>query len=116
MGRLYPEAFPLCELRNESERRVVEALLDYTDDGWIIMPSVRIGIEPPVEVDVVVAHPEHGFAVVEVKGWTNPTYEVVVVATDQWPAYEAVLYVALSRAVHALIVCGPRALGDRLGL
>ena len=69
------ETFSIRNLKNESEKRVVEALLDYTDDSWIIMPSVRIGVEPPVEVDVVVAHLEHGFAVVEVKGWTNPTIE-----------------------------------------
>ena len=78
MGQLHPETFQLRTLKNESERRVVEALLDYTDDRWIIMPSVRIGNEPPVEVDVVVAHPDHGFAVVEVKGWTNPTIQNTV--------------------------------------
>ena len=41
MGQLHPETFPLRNLKNESERRVVEAPLDYTDDSWIIMPSVR---------------------------------------------------------------------------
>ena len=73
MGQLHPDTFSLRHLKNESERRVVEALLDYTDERWIILPSVVIGDEPPVEVDVVVAHPEHGFAVIEIKGWTNPT-------------------------------------------
>jgi len=43
-------------------------------------------------------------------------YDAVIVATNQWPLNESVLYVALSRAVHALIVCGPRTLADRLGL
>lgn len=71
MGRLHPEHFPLRDL-DFHECQVVEALRDFTDDEWIIMPTVMLGGEPPAEIDVVVAHPEHGFAVLEVKGWRNP--------------------------------------------
>ena len=69
MGRLHPENFPLASL-NASEARVVEALLEYTDSSWIIMPTVRIAEIPPVEIDIVIAHPAHGVGIIEVKGYT----------------------------------------------
>lgn len=68
MGRLHPANFPLNSL-DVSERRVVEALLEYTDHAWIVMPDVRIGEQPPVQIDIVVAHPAFGVAVIEVKGY-----------------------------------------------
>jgi hypothetical protein len=69
MGRLHPTNFPMTSL-NESEARVVEALIEYTDSGWIIMPTVRIAESPPAEIDIVVAHPAHGVGIIEVKGYT----------------------------------------------
>jgi len=69
LGRLHPEHFRIRDL-DEAEARVVEALLECTDDNWIIMPTVRDGTEkPPVEIDIVVAHPGHGVAIIEVKGY-----------------------------------------------
>jgi hypothetical protein len=69
MGRLHPANFPMTTL-TESEARVVDALVEYTDSAWIIMPTVRIAEEPPAEIDIVVAHPAHGVGVIEVKGYT----------------------------------------------
>jgi len=69
MGRLHPPNFSMTSI-NESEARVVEALVEYTDSKWIIMPTVRIAESPPVEIDIVVAHPTHGVGIIEVKGYT----------------------------------------------
>lgn len=68
MGRLHPADFPLHKL-NPSEKLVVDALIEFTDNNWIIMPSVRIDEQPPVEIDTVVAHPAFGVGIVEVKGY-----------------------------------------------
>jgi hypothetical protein len=68
MGRLHPKTFPLASL-NASEARVVEALLDYLDNEWLVMPTVRIAVTPPVEIDIVIAHPAHGVGIIEVKGY-----------------------------------------------
>jgi len=68
MGRLHPPDFPLRSL-DDSERRLAESLIEYTDSTWLIMPTVRIGDQPPVEIDMVVAHHEHGIGVIEVKGY-----------------------------------------------
>lgn len=69
MGRLHPADFRLDRLE-PSEKSVVEALIDFTDNNWIVMPSVRIDEQSAVEIDVVVAHPAFGVGIVEVKGYT----------------------------------------------
>ena len=71
MGRLHPYDFSLREI-DAFEQRVVESLVEYTDDEWIIMPRVMIGGDRTYEIDVVCAHPSLGFCVLEVKGWRNP--------------------------------------------
>lgn len=68
MGRLHPGDFPIGSLR-ESESRVVEALVEYLDDQWVVMPTVRLGASPPIEIDVVIAHRDHGVGIIEVKGY-----------------------------------------------
>lgn len=68
MGRLHPADFPLHKL-NDSEKRVTEALIEFTDNNWIVMPAVRIDEDPPIEIDNVVAHPAYGIGIVEVKGY-----------------------------------------------
>jgi len=68
MGRLHPADFPLNSL-DDSERMVVEALIEFTDNSWIVMPTVRLAEKPPVEIDIVVAHPAFGVGIVEVKGF-----------------------------------------------
>lgn len=68
MGRLHPDDFPLATL-DDGERMLVEALLEHTRSDWIIMPTVRIGNQPPVEIDVVVAHPSHGVGMIETKSY-----------------------------------------------
>lgn len=67
MGRLHPADFPLP--RDSAESRVIEALIDDTDNDWIVMPNVRIAEDPPAEIDIVIAHPTFGVAVIEVKGY-----------------------------------------------
>ncbi|MGQ0831439.1 MAG: ATP-binding domain-containing protein [Microthrixaceae bacterium] len=42
MGRLVPDDFPLSSLRNDAERRVVEAFRDGLTDGWLILPDVGL--------------------------------------------------------------------------
>lgn len=69
MGTLLPEDFPLASLKNDAERMVVEALCDRLNDSWVVLPSVGLSDgDRDREIDVVVAHPRDGVAVVEVKG------------------------------------------------
>lgn len=68
MGRLHPADFPLHRLC-PSEKVVVDALIEFTDHSWIVMPTVRLAEQPPVEIDIVVAHPAYGVGIVEVKGF-----------------------------------------------
>mgnify|MGYP003327757626 CR=1 FL=1 len=68
VGRLIPEHFDLSTIE-PSERRVVESLVAGTDPAWLVMPHVQFydnGADG--EADVVVAHPNHGAVVIEVKG------------------------------------------------
>lgn len=69
MGILLPADFPLSNLKNDAERQVVEALRDQLTDGWVVIPNVHLS-EPnrDFEIDVVIAHPRDGIAVIEVKG------------------------------------------------
>jgi len=69
MGILVPAEFPLASLKNDAERLVVDTLVDRLTDGWLVLPSVGISDgERNREIDVVVAHPRDGIAVIEVKG------------------------------------------------
>lgn len=68
MGLLIPPDFALSGL-NDSERRVVEALIDGTTDGWHILPDVGIETRRSYQLDVVIAHPRDGVALIEVKGY-----------------------------------------------
>jgi hypothetical protein len=68
MGRLHPVDFPLRSL-DDGERRLAEALIEYTDSSWIVMPTVMIDDDPPVEIDMVLAHPIHGVGIIEVKSY-----------------------------------------------
>ncbi|QYG95202.1 AAA family ATPase [Iamia sp. SCSIO 61187] len=69
MGVLVPEDFDLSTLRNEAERRVVEALRDGLTDGWLVIPHVPLSLtDRDREIDVVVVHPGFGVAALEVKG------------------------------------------------
>jgi hypothetical protein len=68
MGLLIPPDFALSGL-DDSERRVVEALIDGTTDGWHILPNVGIESRRSYQLDVVIAHPRDGVALIEVKGY-----------------------------------------------
>ena len=74
MGRLHPYNFSLREV-DAFEQRVIESLIEYTDDEWLIMPKVMIGGDRTYEIDVVCAHPSFGFCILEVKGWNSPRIE-----------------------------------------
>lgn len=77
MPKLYPEAFPV-ELRSDragaAEYAVYEALADELGDGWLVIHRVRWQDRPEQgrahdgETDFVIAHPERGMLVLEVKG------------------------------------------------
>ncbi|MFZ9629654.1 MAG: UvrD-helicase domain-containing protein [Ilumatobacteraceae bacterium] len=68
MGILIPEDFPMSQLRNEEERRVVGALCDQLSDGWLVMPDVGLTGKRDRQADIVIAHRHEGVVVIEVKG------------------------------------------------
>jgi Nuclease-related domain/AAA domain len=68
VGLVVPEDFPLATLANGEERAVVEALRDQLSDDWLVLPDVGIAGERDSQMDVVIAHPQRGVAVIEVKG------------------------------------------------
>ena len=70
MGRLHPAHFPLERIKDRAERTMITALLDGTDNHWVVMPDVHIAEDPPAQIDIVLAHPVYGVAVIEVKGYT----------------------------------------------
>lgn len=68
MGILVPDDFPLSQLRNDEERRVVEALRDGLTDGWLIIPDVALLDWRDRQIDIVLVHQHEGVVVIEVKG------------------------------------------------
>jgi hypothetical protein len=70
MGLIIPEDFPLSHLRNDAERRVVEAFRDQLNDGWLIVPSLSLWAKDrgDYELDIVLIHQDFGIANIEVKG------------------------------------------------
>jgi len=68
MGILVPDDFPLSHLKNDEERRVVEALRDGLSDGWLIMPDIGLRDWRDRQIDIVLVHQEEGVVVIEVKG------------------------------------------------
>ena len=69
MGLLVPEDFPLRSLANDEERAVVEAFRDHLSDDWVVLPDVALVAKSrDHQIDVVLAHPREGVAVIEVKG------------------------------------------------
>ena len=67
MGILVPPNFPMSSLANEAERRVVELLCDRLTDTWMVIPDVGLLSQRDHQIDIVIAHPRDGVAVVEVK-------------------------------------------------
>lgn len=69
MGVLVPEDFDVASLRNEEERRVVDACVHGLSDGWLVLPSVglKVGTRDR-ELDIVLVHEGFGVVVIEVKG------------------------------------------------
>jgi hypothetical protein len=70
MGLIIPEDFPLSQLRNEAERRVVEIFRDQLNDGWLIVPGLSLWAKNrgDYELDVILIHRDFGVADIEVKG------------------------------------------------
>lgn len=68
MGCLVPEDFALDQLKNDAERRVVRELVEQLTDDWLVMPDVALTGQRDRQIDVVLAHPREGIAIVEVKG------------------------------------------------
>ena len=68
MGILVPDDFPLSQLKNDEERRVVEAFRDGLSDGWVILPDVGIHNWRDFQMDIVLVHQDEGVVVIEVKG------------------------------------------------
>ena len=79
---MVPAEFPMSSLKNDAERVVVQTLVDRLTDGWLVLPSVGLSDDDrDREIDVVVAHPRDGIAVVEVKAH-RPT-----IRDGLWHAY-----------------------------
>ena len=68
MGILVPDDFPLSQLKNDEERRVVEAFRDGLSDGWVILPDVGVHGWRDFQMDIVLVHQDEGVVVIEVKG------------------------------------------------
>ena len=69
VGLLVPDDLSLRALANDEEREVVEALRDRLSDDWVVMPDVGLVRDHrDHQLDVVLAHPHEGVAVIEVKG------------------------------------------------
>jgi len=78
MTELLRTAAAARKVRNEAEQAVVAALLDQLGDGWYVIPQVAFdgerhydGTRAEYEIDVVLAHRDHGFGIVETKGYTS---------------------------------------------
>jgi superfamily I DNA/RNA helicase len=77
MARIYPDRFPESlagERSAQSERAVYDALAGELPDGYVVIHRAR-WLDPPAsgpprdgECDFIVAHPDHGMLVIEVKG------------------------------------------------
>jgi hypothetical protein len=68
VGLLIPSDFDV-ETLESSERRVITALADGTDDAWLILPTVPfVDRGRDGEADVVLLNPTYGAVVLEVKG------------------------------------------------
>ncbi len=65
MARLVPEDYPLDEIASDTERAVVEALLDLADSWFIIPTVVDYGVDR--ELDIVLLHPAMGVVLVEIR-------------------------------------------------
>lgn len=68
MAVLVPADFPMTELANDAERRVVEALRDGLSDSWFVLPDVAFRSDRDHQLDVVLLHEGFGIIDVEVKG------------------------------------------------
>jgi len=60
---------------DEAEQATVDALLSQLSDGWYVIPRVEFDLDGTgpsgqreFEIDCVLAHEQHGFAIVETKG------------------------------------------------
>ncbi len=81
-------AFGLCSgsLKTPTERLVVSALCDQLNDSWYVIPAVELsGTDRDYEIDVVIAHPRDGIAVIEVKGHQPE------IKSGQWYAHGSVM-------------------------
>src|SRR5437867_13276408 len=73
VARMVP--FPMLPTDSSAERRLYEGFLEQLDDAYVVYHSVDwvlAGLGGPAEgeADFVIAHPDDGILVVEVKGGT----------------------------------------------
>lgn len=68
MGILVPSNFDLRDIKNNDERRVINALCEQLNDGWLIFPNVRFLSGRDHEIDAVLIHEQQGIVHLEVKG------------------------------------------------
>ena len=72
MARMVP--FPMLPTDSAAERRLYEGFLEQLEDAYVVFHSVdwvlggRRGTPEQGEADFVIAHPEDGLLVLEVKG------------------------------------------------
>jgi Nuclease-related domain len=94
MARFYPASFPeeLKTGRNTAEYAVFEALLDELPDDYLVIHRLRWLAQPGQgrafdgECDFLIAHPERGLLVLEVKGG----HLAVDPATGRWTSRNAI--------------------------
>ena len=111
MAVIVPEDFDTSTLPH-SERRVLKALSEQLDDGWYLVPSIRIAHRgQDREIDILAISANHGALVLEVKGGG------VRVEGGRWFSYDKSIKNPLeqgSGAKYALLDLMPRSgAGDR---
>ena len=69
MGTIFPPDLPITSIKNKDERSVIDLLVRRLSDSWMIIPNFEFREQGhDHETDVVLIHPHHGIAIIEVKG------------------------------------------------
>lgn len=106
MARMFPQR-PRPESKSGAERRLYQALQEHLPDNFVVFHSVRWLVPDPQngprdgETDFVIAHPDLGILILEVKGGTI-RYDG---RTGQWYSNDMPIKDRSSRLGKANTVC-----------
>jgi hypothetical protein len=81
-----PPGFDVASCKNKEERAAIDALLTTLSDDWIVVPNFLFRHDyVDGESDIILLHPRHGLALLEVKGGRISIEKGVWVGTDKDP-------------------------------